>query len=434
MADQDKRDSRSAPLRARVRSTLGEVRRQGAASLRDVQRSVSSATERLKSTQTAEQLSAAVEIRRVLKKAASAQRRGNHAMAYRLLEPAVAEKPDDARVIVAFWTAALGCERAEEAVPAMLRIVRKLASAGEADRATELWMELREATPSALVDPNSLVRIAPVLQAGGQRDQAIEALRQAVDPRNSDVSPGIAVRIAEMTRELDPPTALKAAGMALATPDLHEARRERLVNLIRELESAESEAARAAEAVPEEERAPAVEVAPEAPVVALAPAMAEAAVAEALEAAAPAARFADIKPTEGMPTTLQEEGVALQLLGGRKARLEYAKIEAVAVAEVAGLAAGPVIVIDLVLNWSERGDRALHVLRLRSDGFDPRMMIEGSIDASEAFRAFLSELLARSHAVPLPDPDSALGLKVSAFDSLEAYQREVLQVDSQGAS
>ena len=31
-------------------------------------------------------------------------------------------------------------------------------------------------------------------------DQAVEALRQAVDPRNSDLSPGLAVRIAEMTR------------------------------------------------------------------------------------------------------------------------------------------------------------------------------------------------------------------------------------------
>jgi hypothetical protein len=39
-------------------------------------------------------------------------------------------------------------------------------------------------------------------------------------------------------------------------------------------------------------------------------------------------------------------------------------------------------------------------------------------------------LFARSNAVPLPDPDGALGVTLRAFDSLEAYQREVLQVES----
>jgi hypothetical protein len=309
----------------------------------------------------------------------------------------------------------------------MLRIIRRLASAGNADRAAELWMELREAAPSALVDPNSLVRMLPVLQADGRPDQVVEALREAVDPRNSDLSPGLAVRIAETARELDPPTALKAARVALATPDLHEARRERLESLIAELKSAQAER----ESTEAEVESTEAETAPAAPAVAHATAVAEAAVDDALEATAPAARFGDIKPTEGMPTGLQEEGLALQLLGGRKARLEYTKIEAMAVAEVEGLAAGPVVVVDLVLNWRELGDQALQVLRLRSDGFDPRMLIAGPTDATEAFRTFLSELLARSQAVPLPDPDSALGVKVCGFDSLESYQREVLQVGSQ---
>ena len=67
-------------------------------------------------------------------------------------------------------------------------------------------------------------------------------------------------------------------------------------------------------------------------------------------------------------------------------------------------------------------------MRLRSDGFDPRMVIAAPPDEDEALRSFLSELLARSKAVALPDPDSALGVKVRAFDELELYQREVLQV------
>jgi hypothetical protein len=56
------------------------------------------------------------------------------------------------------------------------------------------------------------------------------------------------------------------------------------------------------------------------------------------------------------------------------------------------------------------------------------MVIAAPPDEDEALRSFLSELLARSKAVPVPDPDSALGVKVRTFDELELYQREVLQV------
>jgi hypothetical protein len=83
-----------------------------------------------------------------------------------------------------------------------------------------------------------------------------------------------------------------------------------------------------------------------------------------------------------------------------------------------------------VLNWGDLGDSTLRVARLRSDGFDPRMVIAAPTDPAEALRSFLSELLARCNAVPLPDSDGALGSNVRAFDDLEAYQREVLRVES----
>jgi hypothetical protein len=184
MGNRDEQDSGSSPLSARVRSALGVVREQGAASLRGVRRSAAEATDRLKSTQAAERLGAAVETRRVIKKATDAQRRGNHPMAYRLLESEVRENPDDARVVAAFWSAAQACERAEDAIPALLRIIRKLASTGEPERAAELWLELREASPSALVDPSSLVRMVPALEADGRLERVTLALREAMDPRN----------------------------------------------------------------------------------------------------------------------------------------------------------------------------------------------------------------------------------------------------------
>jgi hypothetical protein len=454
MEDHDEKESRSSLIGARVRGALGVVRQQGAASLRGVRRSAAEAAERLKTTETAERLGAAVEIRRSIKKAADAQRRGNHAMAYRLMEAEVRAEPDDPRVVAAFWSAALACERIDDAVPAMLHMIRTLAVSGNPEHAAEMWLELRAAAPSALADPSSLVRIAAVLQTGASSEHIVPALRDAVDPRNeSGLSPGLAVRIADLARARDPATALKAARRALTAPDLDEAKRGRLEELVSGLEKASAEGAANAPAekpappaadTPAEATAtpPAAmaearpaESPPAAPAVTAAAAPAalaliDRAVDDALEVLAPTARFGDIKVTEAMPTRFLEDALGLQLLAGRRVRIDYAKIEAVAVAEVRGLADHPVTVIDLALNWSVQEDMTLWVIRLRSDGFDPRMVTEAPADRTEAFRNFLSELLARSRAVPLPDPDAVLGVNLRPFADVAAYQREVLQIQS----
>jgi tetratricopeptide (TPR) repeat protein len=373
-----------------------------------------------------------VEARRTLKKAADAQRRGNPALAYRILESEVGERPDDAKLVGAFWSAALVCERAEDAAPSMQHIIRALAGAGKADQALELWNELRGALPSALVDPSALVRMALALESAGRADQMAEALREAVNPLNNGLSPGLAVRVAEMARDLDPPTALAAARHALASPDLHESKRARLQEMIAEIERAEAVAA-AAEPAPSGEGQREVRPEPAQPHTAAPPAAAgvvDHAVAGALETHAPASRFVDIKVNEGVPESLLEEAMALELPDRRKARLAYAKIEALAVAEVRGLAIHPVVLVDVVLNWKESGEPVLRVLRMRSDAFDARTLEPAESGEVEAFRAFLAELLTRSNAIPLPDLESAQGVHLRAFESLEAYHREVLQIAS----
>jgi len=447
MGDHKEGKPRSSPLGARMRNALGQVRQQSAASLRGVRRSVAVAGERLKHTQTAERLGAEVEIRRAIKKAADAQERGNHALAYRLLEPEIEAWPEDARVVLAFWNAALACEQVEKAVAPMLHTIRALAGAGEPERAAALWVELRGAIPSAHVEPSALVRIAAALLEEGKAEQAVEALRDSLSSDNSSLSPGLAVRVAEMAHDLDPPTALRAAQRALASPDLHEAKRARLHGLVVALERRESAVEPdgaagedAADAAPGDSADPDSDSAGDLAVVASEPTqepgplsatpLEASAVAPALEALVPAIRFGEVKVREGMPTGLQEKGLSLQLMGGRKARIEYAAIQALAVAEVGGEAAHPVTIVDLALNWNEPEDPILRVVRLRSDGFDARMVVEASPDRGEAFRAFLADLLARCSAIPLPDPDAVQGFGVRAFDDLESYQREVLQVGS----
>ena len=83
------------------------------------------------------------------------------------------------------------------------------------------------------------------------------------------------------------------------------------------------------------------------------------------------------------------------------------------------------IVIDLVLR-STRPGRPRSSLRMRSDAFDPAALFPERTDAGQALRSLLSELLDRSGAVPLPDPDSALALRPQRFESLAAFEAATL--------
>jgi hypothetical protein len=148
---------------------------------------------------------------------------------------------------------------------------------------------------------------------------------------------------------------------------------------------------------------------------------AEVLVEATVEAFAPATRFAGVKSMEVAPRELAEYTVELRMDDGRHGRIEYAKVQAVAVAEVAGLAAKPVLLIDLVINWSDDDGGMLRVLRLRGDRFG-----EQAGEPADP-RAFLAQLLARSEAVPLPDAEAALGHPFRFYGDLDSYQREVLQ-------
>ena len=108
--------------------------------------------------------------------------------------------------------------------------------------------------------------------------------------------------------------------------------------------------------------------------------------------------------------------------------LDLSRIEAVAVAAIEGLAARPVLVIDLLLNWTDCGGGPLKIARLRSDRFDPRPLAPEAGDPVEAVRSFTAALLDASGAIALPDPDAARGRPFQRFASLEAYQRDVLGV------
>jgi hypothetical protein len=136
-------------------------------------------------------------------------------------------------------------------------------------------------------------------------------------------------------------------------------------------------------------------------------------------------RFHDLKVVEAVPTALDVDGLALK----NGPHVDLARVDAIAVAGIQGMAAKPVLLIDLLLNWSDLGDAPLRTVRLRSDHFDPRALFPSAKGGLDAFRALVDELLARTGGTPLPDSESARGKPFKMFPQLAQYEREVLQVE-----
>jgi len=383
---------------------------------------------------------------RILRQGEAAAKRGNLEAAFALLREEVGARPELPRSTLLFWELALACGRAREAAEPMARLVRSEATAGRCESAADRWLALVSEVPEAVLEVPVLMRILPVLRRriaesrgaeaqGRARESLIDALRRCVEPSSGALTPALALRLVEEARGLDPEVARRAAQAALASSDLHEAKRVRLEQLLKTLEGgAWPEAPAAPAPAPTPARAPALAAAP-------APARAPAPIPEPERRAAPlpesvveaaAARIAARMPGVGavrvsdvIPVELGDQGL-MALEGGddRRMRIDYRAIEAIAVGEVAELGGAPVLVVDLVLRAARAG-RPRSVLRMRSDAFDPASLFPDRTDAGQALRALLAELLDRSAAVPLPDPDSALGVRPQRFESLAAFEEAV---------
>jgi hypothetical protein len=138
------------------------------------------------------------------------------------------------------------------------------------------------------------------------------------------------------------------------------------------------------------------------------------------EEAPPALRAIDILPVE-----IGAEGlVAYEVAQAQRTRVDYRAVEAIAAAEVTDLADDPTLVALLVLR--ARPGRPRSALRMRCDTFDPASLFPDRTDPGQALRAMLSDLLERTRAIPLPDPDSALAIQPQRFESLAAFEAAVL--------
>jgi len=437
---------------------------------------------------------AAQDLRRpVMQHALAARERGNLEAAFWLLAEEFESRPEDAETALHYWDVALSLGRVQIASRAGAQLVEMRAAAGEPELAAQLWIELIKEAPDVLVSPAAIAVILPALRArldsaqnDGPDDQETfrgflrRAVRHAVDPRNSALHPGVALRIFEQGRDLNPEAARRAAEAALESPNLHEAKRERLTAWLagESIASAPAEtaptrceavdvgsaaeiaasaarlppsrpppaarpaakasgpgakpkpAARPAPKPPPRAAAGTVKAAPAAPA-GSAQRDAAASAAETISAPEPAAvaEPIDLSPSIVAATLEQlgDDGLTVST-GGQQREVPYADIQALSVAEVMGIEDGAVTLVDLVMNWSRRRREGLRVLRLRREEIDAAALVPSSPDVASDFSNLLGEILMRSQAIPLPDPESALGTRITCFHDLEMYEQTVLRI------
>ncbi len=402
-----------------------------------------------------------------LQHAIAARERGNLEAAFWLLNEEFTRTPGDPDVALHYWDVALSLGRVDIASAAGVQLIESRAAAGEPELAAQHWLELIKEAPDVLVSPAAIATLLPALKQrlAEARDDGPDdpytlggflrrAVRHAVDPRNTGLHPGVALRIFEQGRDLNPEAARRAAEAALESPNLHEAKRQRLTDWLAGGSRDDSPAA--AEAAPAPAAAPAAAVRP-----APAPVSAPVASGSGLsrdEIQQAAARLPQAKPladagdeapadtpveppvaeatpcedetspqiTPGSLLSIDDAGLSVSGIEGDW--IAYTDIQAVAVAEIMGMEETPVTVVDLIRNWARRADERLDIVRFRVTELDLTSLVTRKHALGSDFAALMGDIMERTSAIPLPDPESALGTRLTCFENPDLYHRVALRV------
>jgi membrane associated rhomboid family serine protease len=346
-----------------------------------------------------------------LKKIHEARERGEEDQAFAMLEAEALRNTRNRDAVTSYWQMAVERGVAAQAAPAMLALVQEELRRGAEEVAVAVWSDLVERLPSALLDPSSLLRLAPAIGRVKGSERAVLALEQALDARNQGLTAPMAARVARMALELDPELSVAAARRALASKGLDETRRAELEVLVEELAPPDPTVARESEKpepsvfYQESDRSSFGEIG---------------------DLSALDDSFPDGAVTEAVPRAIETEALQIEVAGSGQSGVAYPRMRAVAVAGVKGLGPKPVLLVDLLVDGAGF-DRPLGVIRLRCDRFDPRALVPDADGALDALRDLVQSLLAMSGAKPLPDDQGAAAQPVRVFESLDAYHQQVLR-------
>jgi hypothetical protein len=145
----------------------------------------------------------------------------------------------------------------------------------------------------------------------------------------------------------------------------------------------------------------------------------------AVPSSSPGSPLRSMKALDAVPIAMSHDWIEVDASPRGKSKVPYSRIQSIAMAAVNGLGNRPVLIVDVVLNGSDGVDEPMKLIRFRSDRFDPLGFEPEAEDPLVALTTWVTRLQSRSNAICLPSRQLLEG-KFDRFDSLEAYEREVL--------
>ncbi|MDJ0850124.1 MAG: rhomboid family intramembrane serine protease [Myxococcota bacterium] len=343
--------------------------------------------------------------------------RGEVDRAYAMLEAEVARSARNRDVVSTFWEMSIERSEPERAATAMQRLVREELRRGAEEVAVAQWRELSEHLPTQRLDPQTLLKLVPIVHRVDGDESAVVSLQQLLDAEDGAIGgPGL-VRAAKLGESLAPELALHAAQRALAGGDLPEGPRAEIEELSRRLSPTPADDVGFVEP---EEKPP--EPAPDV----FFEESDRSDFGAVDDLSAPDEHFPRGAVCEARPRALGDDGLDLEVEGQGVVLLGWSRLRGLAAAGVHGLGPKPVVLVDLVIDGAG-SEQPLRILRLRSDKFSPRRFFPEARGPLSALRSLVRHVLTGSGARPLPDAASGALEPVRIFDSVDEYEEQVLR-------
>jgi len=302
-------------------------------------------------------------------------------------------QPENVDAAVLLWNLCFQDGDVSSSMPHMLSAIRRAARKGDGQFVTTHWLEVLDSGHEVDIDPALGARIAEMLRNESRIDPATVTVDMAARRVDASTPAGVVLRLARLAVELGSEQAAALAAAALADPDLPPEARDELEPIGSDFVSSEDGEGTSEDTEESEVDEPIVH---------------------------------SVVARSVIPRRLDGQTLEVELDGKRHA-IDLATVQVIAVCGITRAAEKPVVLVDLLLDspWGDRPN--LRVVRMTSNTFDPRQLVGGD-DPMVAFQVLLDRLFEVSEAVPLPDPDAARGKPFRSFSTVDAYEKEVLDI------
>lgn len=341
---------------------------------------------------------------------------GDAAAANEALAAWIARNPGHRDAVLLGFTWAVEDEEPERAAESVVRLIGHELRRGANEIALSHWGELVSHVDAPPVEAQTWLRLATIARQQGEEEMLV-ALVQAIHA--DDPAPAVQARAALLIEEPDGALALSMARSALVESSLAEETRTQLEALVARLDpGAEDVGPLDAERKRETPAQPEPKI--------LCDESDRSAFGDVADLSAvddfPRGVLCEARPAALLPEALHVEAPERGAF-----EVSVSRVRAVALVGVRGLGPRPVVLLDLFLDGGGM-ERPLSLLRLRSDGFDPRHLLEEPpAQPLAALFEVVTRLRAASGARLLPDATATSGQPVQIFDDLESYTAQVLR-------